>query len=96
MAYTQGRLASAWSAVALSSSNTDMAFPRLFSPVRSHRSPFFGEPHAGTDRCASGDRRLLVYVPQPVVLVKGTGCSFAQPGPSAPLGSHSQVPILLQ
>ena len=31
MAYTQGRLASAWSALALSSSNTDMAFPQLFS-----------------------------------------------------------------
>lgn len=55
-----------------------------------------GSLRAGTVRCASGDRRLLVYVPQPVVLVKGTGCSFAQPGPSAPLGSHSQVQILLQ
>lgn len=88
MAYTQGRLASACSAVAHSSSNTDMDFPQLFSPVCAHRSPFSGEP-ASLHSSLCFQRRLLMYISQPVVLVRGIGCSFSWPGVSAHLGTKA-------
>ena len=45
--------------------------------------------HPCTVLCASRDRCLLMYISQPVVLVRGTGRSFARPAVFAHIGTKA-------